>query len=150
MTAVVSPAWTDNFGPREGFSTGSGPKLSAQADSWLGYTVGRAMPDDLSAWVLRDLTGKHTYTRHLVRGMVPFLPLFTAFLLFPGPFWIRAAMTLLALILALFYCAAYMAPNRTHRLTQHGYPADLDAPGVLHATAHERARYNVNHPRPEG
>ncbi|WP_330183486.1 DUF5313 domain-containing protein [Nocardia sp. NBC_01503] len=114
---------------------------------WLGYTVGRPMPDDLRDWVLHDLTGKHAYTRHLIRGMVPFLPIFAAFaLFFPGPAWIRATMILLSLILALFYCAAYMAPNRAHRLTQHGLPADLDAPGVLHATAPERARYAVNHP----
>ncbi|MEC3913427.1 DUF5313 family protein [Nocardia sp. CDC160] len=115
---------------------------------WLGYTVGRPMPADLRDWVLHDLTGKHAYTRHLTRGMIPFLPIFAAFLLaFPGPVWIRCAMTLLALILALFYCAAYMAPNRAHRLTQHGLPATLDAPGVLHATPAERTRYALNHPR---
>ncbi|WP_081985827.1 DUF5313 family protein, partial [Nocardia seriolae] len=104
---------------------------------WLGYTVGRPMPLDLQDWVRRDLTGKHAYARHLTRGMVPFLPIFAAFLLlFPGPLWLRAAMTLLALILAVFYCAAYMAPNRAHRLTQHGLPASLDAPRILHATPH--------------
>ncbi|MGX1809107.1 DUF5313 family protein [Nocardia sp. NPDC055321] len=114
---------------------------------WLGYTVGRSMPGDLRDWVLRDLTGKHAYTRHLVRGMTPFLPVFAVLLFaFPGALWLRLAMTLLALILALFYCAAYMAPNRAHRLAQHGLPADLDAPGVLHATARERARYAINHP----
>ncbi|WP_327145954.1 DUF5313 family protein [Nocardia sp. NBC_01327] len=114
---------------------------------WLGYTVGRPLPPDLRGWVLRDLTGKHAYTRHLVRGMVPFLPIFAVFLLlFPGPLWLRGAMSLLALILALFYCAAYMAPNRAYRLAQHGLPADLDAPGVLHATNPERVRYAHNHP----
>ncbi|MFJ4657997.1 DUF5313 family protein [Nocardia sp. NPDC088792] len=114
---------------------------------WLGYTVGRPLPADLHTWVLHDLTGKHAYTRHLIRGMFPFLPIFAAFLLFfPGPFWIRAAMTLLSLILALFYCAAYMAPNRAHRLLQHGFPEDLDAPGILHATPRERALYTANHP----
>ncbi|GAB2559675.1 DUF5313 family protein [Nocardia heshunensis] len=114
---------------------------------WLGYTVGRPMPDDLRAWVLRDLTGKHAYARHLARGMVPFLPLYAAFLFaFPGPVWLRLAMTALALILGLFYCAAYMAPNRAHRLAQHHLPATLDAPGILHATPAERARYTANHP----
>ncbi|WP_040803811.1 DUF5313 family protein [Nocardia concava] len=114
---------------------------------WLGYTVGRPLPADLRDWVRHDLTGKHAYARHLTRGMIPFLPIFAVFLLaFPGPLWIRAAMTLLALILALFYCAAYMAPNRAHRLAQHNLPATLDAPGVLHPTPTERARYLANHP----
>ncbi|MGW4243501.1 DUF5313 family protein [Nocardia sp. NPDC004722] len=114
---------------------------------WLGYVVGRPMPLDLQDWVRRDLTGNHAYARHLARGMVPFLPIFAAFLIFfPGPVWIRLAMTLLSLILALFYCAAYMAPNRAHRLAQHHLPATLDAPGILHATPVERARYTANHP----
>ncbi|MFI9504410.1 DUF5313 family protein [Nocardia sp. NPDC052566] len=114
---------------------------------WLGYAFGRRLPDSMIDWVRNDLTGKHAYARHLIRGMVPFTPLFAAFLMFPGALWLRGAMTLLALILALFYCAAYMSLNRPHRLAQHGLPADLENPEQMRRHAIERARYAANHPR---
>ncbi len=90
---------------------------------WIGYTLGRRLPDSMREWVRNDLTGNHATTRHMIRGMVPFLPLFTAFLLLPGAVWLRGSTALLALLLALFYCAVYMPVNRSRRLTQHGLPA---------------------------
>ncbi|MBL1076563.1 DUF5313 family protein [Nocardia sp. 2] len=113
---------------------------------WLGYACGRRLPDSMQDWVRNDLTGKHNYARHLIRGMAPFTPLFVAFMSFPGALWLRCAMTLLALILALFYCSAYRDLNRAHRLVQHGLPADLESPARMREHALERAVYAANHP----
>lgn len=114
---------------------------------WIGYTLGRRLPDSKREWVRNDLTGRHATTRHMIRGMVPFLPLFTAFLLLPGAVWLRGSTALLALLLALFYCAVYMPVNRSRRLTQHGLPADLENPAKRDQHRAERAIYESNHPR---
>ena len=92
---------------------------------WIGYSFGRKLPDDLRDWVREDLTGRNAYVRHLVRGMVPFIPIFVIFMLFPGPWWLRAQMVALGLVLGLIYSAAYMKQNRAHRLDKHGLDPDL-------------------------
>lgn len=114
---------------------------------WLGYACGLRLPDSMREWVRRDLTGKYATPRHLVRGMVPFTPLFVVFLLFPGPLWLRGAMVLLALLLALFYCAAFMPMNRAHRLAKHGLPADLENEDRRDRRLRERMVYEAHHPR---
>ncbi|WP_174188117.1 DUF5313 family protein [Nocardia barduliensis] len=113
---------------------------------WIGYAFGRRLPDSMREWVREDLTGRFAATRHVVRGMVPFTPLFAAFLLFPGELWLRGAMVLLALLLALFYTVAFMPMNRAHRLAKHGLPADLENPRRARQRESERARYAARHP----
>ncbi|WP_442943223.1 DUF5313 family protein [Nocardia sp. NBC_00565] len=73
---------------------------------WIGYAVGRRLPDSLREWVRNDLTGKYATPRHIVRGLVPFTPLFAVFLFFPGELWLRGSMVLLAVLLALLYWPA--------------------------------------------
>ena len=62
---------------------------------WLGYAVGRKLPDSMQDWVRNDLVGDWAVPRHLIRSMVPFVPVFAAFFLFPGPLGLRASMVLL-------------------------------------------------------
>ncbi|ONM47574.1 DUF5313 family protein [Nocardia donostiensis] len=114
---------------------------------WIGYACGRRLPDSMSDWVRNDLTGKYATPRHMVRGMVPLTPIFAAFLLFPGPLWLRGAMILLAVLLGLFYCVAYMPMNREHRLIKHGLPPDLQNPDRVARRAAERAAYEAKYPR---
>ncbi|MBF6206861.1 DUF5313 domain-containing protein [Nocardia asteroides] len=114
---------------------------------WIGYALGRRLPDSMREWVRDDLTGRFAAARHVLRGMVPFTPLFAAFLLFPGELWLRGAMVLLALLLALFYTVAFMPMNRAHRLAKHGLPADLENARRAQRRARERARYAAQHPR---
>lgn len=114
---------------------------------WLGYTAGRKLPDSMQAWVRNDLTGPWRVPRHLLRGMIPFTPVFAAFLFFPGPIYLRLAMILLGLILALFYCAAYMPMNRAHRLQLHGLPTDLENPARVRQHQDERQTYERLHGR---
>ncbi|MBF6101208.1 DUF5313 family protein [Nocardia cyriacigeorgica] len=113
---------------------------------WLGYACGRKLPDSMRDWVRNDLTGKYAFPRHVLRGLVPFVPLFAVFLFFPGELWLRGSMVLLALLLALFYTVAFMPMNRAHRLAKHGLPADLENPDRAERRAKERARYAAQHP----
>ncbi|MGB2720873.1 MAG: DUF5313 family protein [Rhodococcus sp. (in: high G+C Gram-positive bacteria)] len=114
---------------------------------WLGYAVlGRKLPDSMQDWVRRDLVGPGATPRHILRSMIPFLPIFIGFfVLFPGAIWLRASMVLLSLLLALFYTAAYMDQNRARRLEIHGLPADLKSPKKMAELERERENYRRNH-----
>ena len=79
-------------------------------------------------WVINDLTGDHAVVRHLIRGQIPFVPIYVIFLFFPGELWLRLAMVALAALLGLFFSAAYMEENRIRRLVRHGLPGDLQNP----------------------
>lgn len=114
---------------------------------WIGYACGRRLPDSMQDWVRNDLTGDHAVVRHVLRGMVPFVPIFLAFLLFPGPLWLRGAMILLALFLAVFYCVAYMAENRSRRLEKHGLPPELQNPKKQSRHDAQKAAYEKVHPK---
>lgn len=108
---------------------------------WIGYSFGRRLPDELRDWVEFDLTGRNAYIRHLVRGMVPFLPIFAVFMMVPGPWWLRAQMVALGLVLGLIYCAAYMKQNRAHRLEKHGLDPDLKPERQRDEDARARVEY---------
>ena len=110
---------------------------------WIGYAFGRTLDDDLRDWVRRDLLGRNFYIRHLVRGMVPFLPIFAVFMMFPGPWWLRAQMVALAAVLGLIYCAAYMDQNRRHRLGKHGIDPDLLPESRRRQAVADRAAYEA-------
>ena len=112
---------------------------------WIGYAFGRRLPATMRDWVANDLTGDHAFRRHLIRGMVPFVPIFVLFTMLPGPAWLRGATLLLGLLLALFYCAAYMGQNRARRLHVHGLPTDLISPRNQAKRAEERAAYEATY-----
>lgn len=108
---------------------------------WIGYSFGRTLPPSMREWVRNDLTGDRAVPRHLIRSMVPFVPLFAAGFLLPGPIALRGAVVLLGVLLALFYSAAYMEPNRKRRLERHGLPTDLQNPRQQARFSAEKARY---------
>ena len=104
---------------------------------WLGYSCGRVLPEELHELVRNDLTGSWAVPRHIVRQLVPLVPLFALAFLLPGELWLRLAVVALGLLLALFYIVAYMPMNRAHRLVKHGFPADLESPARAARRAHE-------------
>lgn len=113
---------------------------------WLAYCAGRRLPDSMQNWVRHDLVGPWAVPRHLIRSMIPFTPIFVAFLvLFPGELWLRGAMILLSVLLALFYSVAYMEPNRARRLQQHGLDPTLTSTKRRTRRDAERARYAQLH-----
>ncbi|MFR9751732.1 DUF5313 family protein [Nocardia sp. 004] len=114
---------------------------------WIGYVFGRRLPDSMLDWVRNDLTGRYAAARHVLRGVVPFLPVFVVILLLPGELWLRTAAATLVLLLLLFYTVAFMPMNRAHRLIKHGLPADLENPRRAQRRARERAIYEAQHPR---
>jgi len=93
---------------------------------WIAYAFGAKLPETMNDWIREDITGDHYVVRHLLRQQVPFIPLYVAFLLFPGPLWLRASMVLLGVSLAVFYSVGYMHQNRARRLQKNGLPMDLD------------------------
>ncbi|WP_430334401.1 DUF5313 family protein [Rhodococcus sp. ACT016] len=113
---------------------------------WIRYACGAKLPDSMQEWVRNDLIGDWAVPRHMIRSMVPFIPIFAAFFLFPGPVWLRGSMVLLGLFLALFYSAAYMEQNRSRRLEKHGLPPDLENPKKIARYNAEKAAYEKAHP----
>ncbi|MGU3432969.1 DUF5313 family protein [Actinomycetes bacterium M1A6_2h] len=112
---------------------------------WIGYAAGRTLPPSMQDWVRNDLVGPMAVPRHLARNMVLFSPVFAAFLLFPGELWLRGAMILLGVLLALFYTAAYMEQNRMRRLERHGLPPTLQNPKKQQRMDAEREAYEKKH-----
>lgn len=110
---------------------------------WFMYSVfGRRLPNSMQDWVRRDLVGPRAVPRHLIRGLLPFTPIFAAFLiLFPGALWLRGSMVLLSVLLALFYTLAFMDLNRARRLELHGLPPDLTSDRKQHEMDRQRASY---------
>ncbi|MGB7235020.1 MAG: DUF5313 family protein [Rhodococcus sp. (in: high G+C Gram-positive bacteria)] len=116
------------------------------AAQWLGYVLGRKLPMSMQDWVRNDLVGKGAVPRHLLRSMIPFMPIFIGFLvLFPGALWLRGAMVLLSVLLALFYTVAFMELNRARRLELHGLPSNLKSDRKRAALDSERIRYEQLH-----
>ncbi|KZF06527.1 hypothetical protein A2J03_24360 [Rhodococcus sp. EPR-157] len=116
------------------------------AAQWLGYVLGRKLPMSMQDWVRNDLVGKGAVPRHLLRSMIPFMPIFIGFLvLFPGALWLRGAMVLLSVLLALFYTVAFMELNRARRLELHGLPSNLKSDRKRAALDSERVRYEQLH-----
>ncbi|MBD8507713.1 DUF5313 family protein [Hoyosella sp. G463] len=112
---------------------------------WIGYSFGRTLPPSMQDWVRNDLTGDWAVPRHLIRSMVPFVPIYALGFMLPGPLSLRAAVVLLGVLLALFYSAAYMEPNRARRLERHGLPKDLQNPKAEARHAREKQRYDAAH-----
>ena len=107
----------------------------------IGYIVGRALPPELSGWVLNDLTGPGALRRYLLRFMVPVTLLLLLFLFIPGPLWMSLAMMALLFIPLVFFLAALLYVYRRHRLIQHGLDpalADAKAKSDAEAQAYER------------
>ncbi|MGC0362620.1 hypothetical protein ABH922_000604 [Rhodococcus sp. 27YEA15] len=116
---------------------------------WVAYSIGGKLPDSMQDWVRNDLIGDRAVPRHLFRSMVPFVPVFAAFMLFPGPLALRASMVLLGVLLALFYSVAYMSQNRSRRLERHGLPPDLENPKKASRHNAEKAAYERLHGGPQ-
>ncbi|MCJ0950424.1 DUF5313 domain-containing protein [Rhodococcus sp. ARC_M8] len=116
---------------------------------WVGYAFGRTLPSTMTDWVANDLTGNHAVVRHLIRGQVPFLPIYAVFMFFPGELWLRGSMVLLAVLLSLFFTASYMEENRQRRLVRHMLPRDLTNSRKAQESELVKKRYLAAHPESE-
>lgn len=119
----------------------SSPRHPSPAQ-YLGYVaLGRPLPHELRDWVRQDLAGPRAALRHVLRTELLYLPVFVAFLLFPGPLWVRGLMMLMGLLLSTFYTVAFMAQNRYRRLELNGLPVELETDHAQHVHDVDRAAY---------
>jgi hypothetical protein len=94
---------------------------------WLGYAVGRRLPNRYAQWVLADLTGRWWFARHMLRALVQCLPALLL-LLFPAGPAVLAMMVGIVVFGALFYAMAFAWEIRDRRLYQHGFVPELVRP----------------------
>jgi hypothetical protein len=90
--------------------TGLGP-LRDDADN-----VDRSFLESFRDWVRNDLTGSTATPGHLIRSMIAFLPAYVVVALLLSPPVLRAAVLVLAVLLALVDSFAFIALSR--RLAQ--------------------------------
>ncbi|EGD55223.1 DUF5313 family protein [Gordonia neofelifaecis] len=102
--------------------------MSAERPGFLqkiGYLLGRPLPASMRDWVLEDLTGPGHIRRYVIRGLIPVIPLFVAFLFIPGPLWVKLGMVVLLLIPFLYFQIALSRVYRRHLLVNNGLDASL-------------------------
>ncbi|WP_027501317.1 DUF5313 family protein [Rhodococcus sp. UNC363MFTsu5.1] len=111
----------------------------------LTYVLGKTLPESLSPWVVRDITGPGATRRYVTRCLIPLIPILVGLLLIPGPWIIRIGMTLLLFLPFVYFLFALKNIYQRHRLVSHG----LD-PELLHAHKQarldkERHEYEIRH-----
>jgi len=111
------------------------------------YLLGRPLPESMRDWVIRDVTGPGCMRRYIIRGVVPFLPIFIAFSFVPGPVAYRLGMIALLLIPLVYFEIALMSIYRRHLLTTNGIDGDLI--GVKRRARQEitKTEYETKYPR---
>lgn len=101
---------------------------------WLRYSVGGRLPAELAPWVLKDATSRAWRWRLAARNFVYLLPLASVWLLLPGPLGLRLSLSLMALVVGVFYSQAYGDESVELRVAKHGF-----AYGQARAIRRERA-----------
>lgn len=118
---------------------------------YLGYLIGRTLPDSMQDWVRNDLVGPGSSVRYVLRFTLPLIPIFVAFyLLIPGERWIPLAMMALLLLPVLYFAVALMNIYRRHRLAAHGLDPDLLGERAHRRAARTRDDYESRHGRGTG
>jgi hypothetical protein len=91
---------------------------------WVGYAFGAGLPERYHEWVLRDVTARTWWLRHLARTSLQLaVPIAAVCVFTPGPPWIRIAMVAAGVLLAMIFSLAYMVETNEHRLVKAGYAA---------------------------
>lgn len=88
---------------------------------WLWYSVGGRLPEELAPWVLKDATSRAWRWRLAARNCVYLLPLASIWLLLPGPLGLRLSLSLMALVVGVFYSQAYGDESVELRVAKHGF-----------------------------
>ncbi|MFD4295378.1 DUF5313 family protein [Rhodococcus sp. NPDC058505] len=118
---------------------------------YLGYLVGRTLPDSMQDWVRNDVMGPGSSVRYVLRFTLPLIPIFVAFyLLIPGERWIPLAMMALLLLPVLYFAIALMNIYRRHRLLSHGLDPELLGERARSRAARTRDDYESRHGRGTG
>jgi hypothetical protein len=89
---------------------------------YVGYSLGRRLPDEMHDWVRNDLSGKGAVRRHMIRTAIPPLLVLAPFWLLPASLYVHLEMTVPIYAWAILMALALNKVWRRHRLAQH----DLD------------------------
>jgi hypothetical protein len=111
------------------------------------YLLGRPLPESMRDWVVRDVTGPGSARRYVLRGVIPFVPIFIAFAFVPGPVIYRMGMIALLLIPLVYFEIALMGIYRRHLLTTNGLDGDLIGAKRRARRAVTKDEYEANYPR---
>ncbi|HEY9315264.1 DUF5313 family protein [Williamsia sp.] len=127
--------------------TGDSVKTRPNPCQRVKYLLGRPLPGSMRDWVIRDVTGPGCMRRYLIRGVLPFLPIFIAFSFVPGPVIYRLGMIALLLIPLIYFEIALMSVYRRHLLTANGIDGNLI--GVKRRARQEATKsdYESKYPR---
>ncbi|WP_433197220.1 DUF5313 family protein [Nocardia sp. CA-107356] len=109
----------------------------------IAYDLGRELPKELHEWVIHDLVGHGAMERYLVRFVVPFIPFFLLWLLFPGPMALKIGMIVMMLVPLILFTVSLSYVWRRFRLGQHG----LDPEWINHNKMREteRIKYQMHY-----
>jgi Family of unknown function (DUF5313) len=90
---------------------------------WIRYAYGGALPPRYRTWVLHDVTAPTWVLRHLVRGVVQFLPFAVVLLLVvPVDKTILGIGVAMGLLIGLLYSTAFVDNVAESRAMKAGYP----------------------------
>jgi hypothetical protein len=90
---------------------------------WLRYAYGGALPERYREWVLHDVTAPSWVVRHVLRGVVQFLPFAIVLLLvIPVDKGILATGIAMGALIGLLFSTAFVDNVAESRAMKAGYP----------------------------
>jgi uncharacterized protein DUF5313 len=92
---------------------------------YIGYALGRRLPDEMREWVGNDLAGAGAVRRHMVRYAIPPFLVLAPLWLLPASLYVHLEMTAPIYIWALLMALALNKVWRRHRLAQHNLDPNL-------------------------
>ena len=94
---------------------------------WLYYAYGGRLGPRYAQWVLRDLTCRTWFVRHLVRTLAQTMPAWLLLLL-PGPLSLTMLLPVFVVVGAEYMAVSFADEMRKYRLYQHGFPPEMVLP----------------------
>jgi len=92
---------------------------------YIGYWLGRRLPDDMRDWVRNDVAGQGAVRRHMVRAAIPPFLVLAPFWLLPASFYVHLEMTAPIYAWAILISLALNKVWRRYRLAQHNLDPNL-------------------------
>jgi len=117
---------------------------------YIGYSLGRKLPDEMRDWVRNDLAGEGAVRRYMVRSAIPPFLVLAPFWLLPASLYVHLEMTVPIYAWAILISLALNKVWRRYRLAQH----DLDPNLVDEINRKRNARMDAAYierygPRPQ-
>jgi hypothetical protein len=92
---------------------------------YVGYSLGRKLPDEMRDWVRNDLAGTGAVRRHMIRTAIPPFLVLAPFWLLPASLYVHLEMTVPIYASAVLMALALNKVWRRYRLAQHNLDPNL-------------------------